>query len=165
MIIATTSIIIDQLEHFDKIEKRSSKGSISNFDSMDVGGEEKRKRLKREDAIQMQSPSGSGENPTPKQEIKGNEDDENMGDLAKHIILDIVTTTYETAEKPKKRRKWVPPETDYGVYIPLRDYSESVDSYEEFPISQVEPLKVKLWLKIFIFHRFQIHFYIYFIDH
>lgn len=104
MIVATSSILLEQLEHFENLEQGIENKTIPDINLIEANKEsvefigrsnQNRKRLRREDAIQIQSPYSSGETPNNiKQVSKTSEDEEPIGDLAQSIITEIVSNTY-----------------------------------------------------------------------
>lgn len=115
MIVATSSILLEQLEHFENLEQGLENKIIPDINLIEANKEseefigrpnQNRKRLRREDAIQIQSPYSSGETPNNiKQVSKASEDEEPISDLAQSIITEIVSNTYTPVVQIKQNTR------------------------------------------------------------
>lgn len=104
IIVASSSILVEQLEHFEQLGSRTFDNNLESFDVSKDGDElstRARKRLRREDAIQLHSPYSSEETPNNKQSsVKNSDDEEPIGDLAQSIITEIVSNSYSLDSNP-----------------------------------------------------------------
>lgn len=103
IIVASSSLLVEQLEHFEQLGNKTFDNNLGSFDISKDGDESStraRKRLRREDAIQLHSPYSSEETSINKQSpVKISDDEEPIGDLAQSIITEIVSNSYQPDTK------------------------------------------------------------------